>query len=217
MWDPISLLMWPGQRLAGAGRTLAHRRFRSVSSLVPMLALLLALAASAALAACSPFGGANSALPPSKSTQSVPSQRTSSSPVQSQLASDVLRSVWSLGVKQLTTTYESQSASATVTITLGGAVPTTPAQISAAQELTKAYCLMALQALWTSGVPLSQTLVTVEGPTQDEYADVVNQPYGAVTLGSVTARQIGWSHVSVDTAWNDYPGAFLRPNYVLVD
>jgi hypothetical protein len=137
--------------------------------------------------------------------------------VESQLAGDVLRGVWSLGVKNLTTTYYAQKGSATVTITLGGTVPTTPVQVSAAQELTKAYCLMALQALWTSGVPLSQTLVAVQGPIQDEYADVVNQPYGAVTLGSSTAQQINWSHVTADTAWNDYPGAFLRGSYVLFD
>src|SRR5690348_4766114 len=50
--------------------------------------------------------------------------------------------------------YDAQAASVTVTVTVGGAVPLTDQQISAAQELTKSISLREQQAMWGSGVPL---------------------------------------------------------------
>lgn len=120
-------------------------------------------------------------------------------------------------MQKLETTYDPQHTSATVTITLGGTVPYRPTQISAAQELTKAFCLMALQGLWTSGVPLSQTMVVVQGPTQGEYDELLTQQYGVVTLEASVAQHIDWSNVTADAAWSQYDHDFLRESFVLVD
>jgi hypothetical protein len=93
---------------------------------------------------------------------------------QGELAKAAMLNLWGLSVKQVQTAYQPQDASVTVTITLGGTVPSTPLEISAANDLTKSFCLMALQALWTSGTPLGRTIVLVQGPTQDEYANTIN-------------------------------------------
>jgi hypothetical protein len=151
------------------------------------------------------------------SAHSASVQPTPTSPQQRRLANAVALDVWALGVRKLATTYDPQQASAIVTITLSGGVPNTDAQVSAAQELTKSFCLMALQGLWTSGVPLNQAMVVVEGPTQDEYADLVNQPYGVVKIGASAAQHINWAEVTEDNAWSQYADEFLRVSFVVVD
>lgn len=115
------------------------------------------------------------------------------------------------------TAYDAQAASVTVTVTVGGAVPLTDQQISAAQELTKTISLREEQAMWGSGVTLKDVKVMVFGPTQDEYANIVAQPYGSVALDAATAAQFDWTHLSADSAWNRYDSVYLRPTFDVVD
>ncbi|MEO7002730.1 MAG: hypothetical protein ABI068_13030 [Ktedonobacterales bacterium] len=139
------------------------------------------------------------------------------STAQGQLAEAVSLNVWRTGVQSLTTTYDAPRARAQVTITLGGSVPNTPLKVSAAQELTRSLCLMALQALWTSDVALTQTAILVQGPAQDIYADVTTHVYGEATLTASAAQRIAWSTISADAAWNTYDFAFLQSDFVLND
>lgn len=172
---------------------------------------LLALAFCVAVAGCS-LPGKNSAAVPIKTAPPTPS-----SAEQGQLAQAVLSNLWNLGVQNVHTTYDPRDASATVTITLGGNLPGTLAEVAAAQELTKSFCLMALQALWTSGVGLSQAKVMVQGPAQEEYGDTLIQPYGVVTMDAREAHSIDWTQVTADAAWSTYDHEFLRPEFVLND
>ena len=88
--------------------------------------------------------------------------------------------------------YDAQATSVTVTVTVGGAVPLTDQQISAAQELTKTLSLREQQAMWGSGVTLKDVKVMVFGPTQDEYA--------WCTLGNSGAARCGARPSSHDAA-----------------
>ena len=113
--------------------------------------------------------------------------------------------------------YDAQTASVTVTVTVGGAVPLTDQQINTAQELTKAISLREQQAMWASGVTLKEVKVMVFGPTQDEYANIVAQPYGSAVLAAATAATFAWASLSADNAWNRYDSVYLRPTFDVVD
>jgi hypothetical protein len=115
------------------------------------------------------------------------------------------------------TSYNAQTATVNVTVTIGGAVPLTHQQISAAQELTKAISLHEQQAMWVSGVSLKEVKVMVMGPTQDEYANIVAQTYGSAVLNATTASQFDWANLSADSAWDRYNSVFLRPTFDVVD
>jgi len=119
--------------------------------------------------------------------------------------------------QSLQTAYDAQAASVTVTVTVGGAVPLTDQQISAAQELTKAISLREQQAMWGSSVTLKQVKVMVFGPTQDEYADIIAQPYGSAVLAAPTAASFIWANLSADSAWDRYDSVYLRPTFDVVD
>jgi uncharacterized membrane protein len=120
-------------------------------------------------------------------------------------------------VQSVQTAYDAQAASVTVTVTVGGAVPLTDQQISAAQELTKTLSLREQQAMWGSGVTLKEAKVMVFGPTQDEYADIIAQPYGSALLEAATAANIVWANLSADNAWDRYDSVYLRPTFDVVD
>ena len=115
------------------------------------------------------------------------------------------------------TAYDGQTASVTVTVTLGGAVPLTGQQISAAQEMTKSISLLEQQAMWGSGVSLKGVKVMVFGPTQDEYANIIAQPYGSSVLDAATAASFAWANLSADSAWDRYDSVYLRPTFDVVD
>lgn len=100
----------------------------------------------------------------------------------------------------------------TLTATVSGAVPGTAAEITASQERVKAICFRMEQALWTSGMPLREVVVTVVGPIYDDYADLTTGPYGAVDLKAATAAKLDWTHLSPDVAWDTY-AMWLRPAY----
>ena len=120
-------------------------------------------------------------------------------------------------VQAVQTVYDAQAASVTVTITVGGSVPLTDQQISAAQELTKTLSLREQQAMWGSGVTLKDVKVMVFGPTQDEYANIIAQPYGSAVLDAVTAASFVWANLSADSAWDRYDSVYLRPTFDVVD
>ena len=120
-------------------------------------------------------------------------------------------------VQAVQTAYDAQTASVVVTVTVGGAVPLTDQQISAAQELTKTLSLREQQAMWGSGVTLKDVKVMVFGPTQDEYANIIAQPYGSAVLHAATAASFVWANLSADSAWDRYDNVYLRPTFDIVD
>lgn len=115
------------------------------------------------------------------------------------------------------TTYDAQEASVKVSVRVGGKVPDTDDEVSAAQKLTKTICLREQQAIWGSGLTLKQVTVTVLGPIQDEYDNIVDAPYGAAVVGSTTATRLDWANLNTDGAWSHFDNVFLRPYFVLFD
>lgn len=120
--------------------------------------------------------------------------------------------------RQIQTDYHSTPGEIAVTLTLGGTVPTSDADVSAAQERVKTLCFEAQRAVWASGLaPLSQVTVTVVGPIMSQYADLEIQAYGAAVLKSATERRFTWSTLDPDGAWGVYDNTYLRPGYYDVD
>lgn len=204
---------------ASSPPTARHRAVRASS-----LAGFLALALCVALGGCSPFAGGGQS---GGATSTSAGQSTPTSTTQEQLAHLMYLDIWGLGVQKLETAYDAQHATVKVTITLGGTTPNTNAKADAAQELTKSFCLMAQQALWTtSGVPLNAATVTILGPMQDEYADTIVDTYGVATVEARTGQRINWGQiitdsgfstgVSADSAWQEYDHVFLRRTFVVV-
>ncbi len=179
-----------------------------------VLALAACIAASVMVAGCSPFAGGNGG---SAQATAPAGPATPTPAIQGQLARAVYLNIWGLGVQKLETAYDAQHTTVKVTITLGGTIPNTEVKASAADELTKAFCLMAQQAVWTSGAQLAEATVTVQGPIQDEYADTIVDAYGVAVVEAPTAQRITWATVSADNAWQDYDRVFLRESFELVD
>lgn len=135
---------------------------------------------------------------------------------QDHLAQQACQAVGNLAQSVLTV-YDPNADSVKITVGVGGTVPNTDQKVSAAQELTKMIAYQEQQAMWASGVALKQVTVTVMGPTQDEYANIIAQPYGAAVLDAPTAKRLDWMRLSADSAWHAYDIVFLRPYYVLND
>lgn len=115
------------------------------------------------------------------------------------------------------TVYSAHDGIVKITVTVGGAVPLTKQQIGVAEEMTKSICRQEQQAIWASSVSLEHVTVTVMGPTQDEYADIVAQVYGSVRLDAPTATNFDWANLSADSAWDRYNTVYLRPTFDVVD
>ena len=185
--------------------TQALTRRRAAHAAGLSLVAALALVASSALGGCAPFAGGGSGRPTTAPTATTPTPA-----IQGQLARAVHLNIWGLGVEHLDTVYDAQHTTAKVTITLGGTVPNTDLKASAAQALTKAFCLMAQQALWTSDVPLDEATVIVQGPEQDPYSGVIVEVYGEAVVEASTAQRIAWASVTADGAWQIYDREYLR-------
>ena len=133
------------------------------------------------------------------------------------LAAIVDPAIWGAGVQSVETSFDEAHAKASVTITLGGTVPNTDAKTSTAQELAKGFCFMAEQALWTNGIPFSEVTVIVQGPTQDEYANIVTGAYAVAVVEARGGHAIPWNTTTTDSAWQSFDTVFVRESFVLVD
>jgi hypothetical protein len=129
----------------------------------------------------------------------------------------VAPAIWGAAVQSVDTTFDSARSLAGVTITLDGTVPNTDAKVSAAQELAKGFCFMAEQALWTNGDSFTEVKVIVQGPSQDEYANIVTSAYAVAVVEAPTGRKIPWATTTADAAWGAYDSEFLTESFVLVD
>jgi hypothetical protein len=109
--------------------------------------------------------------------------------------------------------YTAADHTAMVTVTIAGSVPTTSAQIAAAEERSKVLCFQAQQAIWTSGVALSAATVAVVGPYLDPYLGPMAAPYASAQLTAQTAATFAWATLSPDSAWGRYDSTFLRPGF----
>lgn len=178
---------------------------------------VVALVVLGGLAACATTNSAPRQAAASKHVSGCPVAATSTT--QDTLAGRACDTIGRLpqSTQSVQTAYDGQTASVTVTVTLGGAVPLTDQQISVAQEMTKSISLLEQQAMWGSGVTLKDVKVMVFGPTQDEYANIIAQPYGSAVLDATTAASFVWANMSADSAWDRYDSVYLRPTFDVVD
>jgi hypothetical protein len=113
----------------------------------------------------------------------------------------------------LDTAYSAADRTVMVTVTTAGLVPTTSAEIAAAEERSKVLCFQAQQAIWTSRVALSAATVAVVGPYLDPYVGLTTAPYASAYLTARTAATFAWAALTPDTAWAKYDATFLRPGF----
>lgn len=179
------------------------------------IAAVVCLIGLGCLASCSVGGQAAKKAKPAIAGCTGPSATVAASP-QSQLARRACQAAGNQALA-VQTVYSAQDTAVKITITVGGAVPLTKQQISAATEMTKTICRQEQQAMWVSGVSLKEVRVIVMGPTQDEYADIIAQVYGSVVLDAATAAHLDWASLSADSAWNRYDTVYLRPTFDVVD
>lgn len=118
---------------------------------------------------------------------------------------------------QVTATYDAQKRTATITIIVGDTLPNTDAKVAAAYAQIKTICYQTFRAVWASGITLREATTLVEGPIQDEYANIITDWYGVAVIESATAQRLDWANASPDSAWNVYSQHMLRSSFVLFD
>ena len=107
-----------------------------------------------------------------------------------------------------TIAYDATAESVNVIATVA-----TFSSVTAGQEIVKVLCFQIQEALWTSGIPLKQVNVTVEGPVYDIYGDLSISGYGGALVSAGTAAKLAWASLSPDSAWSDYDAMWLSPTY----
>ena len=141
---------------------------------------------------------------------------TPSDPVGQELLTTAQGAVGS-AARSVGVTYDARAQSLTATVTITGAVPLTDPQIAAAYARVKTLCFQEMNGLWSSGLPLRQVMVIIQGPTKDEYNVTVNEWYGIVVVKEATARRFSWASATPESAWKAYDQTFLREMFDLFD
>lgn len=198
----------------------AGRRLNRWRAVVAACGALLGTLALGLLLGCAPTratGATGTSTPMTSPTAtSVPCPAaTEASAAQRRLATAVSAMVGS--VPCLDIAYKAADRSATVTMTIAGRVPISPADIAAAQERGKTLCFQAQRAAWVSGVALSAVTVVVVGPYMDPYAGLTTAPYAATYLTGRTAASFAWANLSPDSAWGKYDSTFLQSGFYPTD
>lgn len=104
-----------------------------------------------------------------------------------------------------------------VTVTISGTVPSTQADIAAAQERVRTISYQALRTLATGGKATGEVTIVVLGPLLDEYANRVNDVYGSAIVEPRTAARLDWAQLTPDSAWPLYDHDYLRDYFYPVD
>ena len=119
--------------------------------------------------------------------------------------------------KTVTTAPGTGASSLVVTITITGTVPSTQADIAAAQERVKSLSYLALHALLTSGTAAGEVTIVVLGPMLDEYDNLTNNVYGSAIVEPETDARLDWTQLTADSAWPLYDHVFLCDYFYPVD
>ncbi len=179
--------------------------------------LLAALVGSLVLGGCATATGvvASPTKATSTATATPPTAGATSGPAGS-LAARVRQALGGQAT-QVTATYDAQKRMATITIIVGDTLPNTDAKVAAAYAQIKIICYQTFRAAWASGIALREATALVEGPIQDEYANIITDWYGVAVIESTTAQRLDWANESPDSAWNAYSQHMLRSSFVLFD
>ena len=174
--------------------------------------VFLALAATVSVVMA--VGGAPSSGRHGVSEKQRGSQATATSSTERELSAQISSAVWGTGVQRAQTVYDAKTNAVTVTITLGGTIPHTVVETSTAQELSKGFCLMAQQAIWSGDTHFDEVTVIVRGPMQSEYGDVGTDAYAVAAERGPSGRAIDWAKQTPDSAWQTYDSEYLRTSFV---
>lgn len=203
--------MWPRQDPGVIARRLFGERYMARMRLPWVLAVaaLGIFALGLALAGCVLVAGGGDVSARSTATSSLPV----ATPTTKERLAAVARAAFGGGVQLSEVSFDAQSQTLAVTGTLGGDVPVTASDVTAAHERTKTLCFRVQRALWASGIALREVTVFVRGPTFDDYGNQYVESYGTAVLGAATAGRFSWDALSADGAWGRYDRVWLRPNY----
>lgn len=194
----------------------AERHLNRWRAVVAACGALLGTLALGLLLGCAPTHGTGATVAATPTATSMPCPAaTEASVAQRRLATAVTAVVGS--VPCLDIAYKAADHTATVTVTIAGNVPISPAEIAAAQERGKTLCFQAQRAAWVSGVALSAVTVVVVGPYMDPYAGLTTAPYAATYLTVRTAAGFAWANLSPDSAWGKYDSTFLQSGFYPTD
>jgi hypothetical protein len=114
------------------------------------------------------------------------------------------------GVVSSEVTYDATTQKLQVTGTLKGNVPLTTAQVNTAYMTVKTLSFQVERAEWTSGIPLQDVMVTIQGPAFDDYADLYTTWYGIADLKAGKAARFSWASLTPESAWDAYDTVILR-------
>jgi hypothetical protein len=131
-------------------------------------------------------------------------------PTTQQRLVNLARQALGSGVASSDVTYDANAKTLQVTGTLKGNVPLTTAQVNAAYATVKMLSFQVERAEWTSGIPLSDVMVTIQGPAFDDYADLYTTWYGIADLKAEKATHFAWVDLTPETAWTAYDTVILR-------
>ncbi len=186
-----------------------------------LIALLMALASVLALAGCAPgaANSVNSGPTPTPVLAQLPTATPIPTPADptGQALLRAAQGAAGSAARSVGATYDASAQSLTVTVTINGNVPLTDAQIAAAYARVKALVFQEMNGLWSNGLPLRQATVIIQGPTKDEYNDIINQWYGIAVVKVATARRLSWASATPESAWSAYDQTFLREQFDLFD
>lgn len=188
---------------------------RGVRTARPVTIIALAVLAAVACLGGAGCAGSSSHAASPRST-ATPTVYATPSATPTALDMQILRALG--GQAQSVTTAPGSGAGAlVVTITISGTVPSTQADIAAAQERVKTLCYQALHALLTGGRATGDVTIVVLGPMLDEYANRVNNVYGSAIVEPRTAGRLDWAQLTPDSAWPLYDHVFLCDYFYPVD
>ncbi len=167
---------------------------------------LFALALLVLLAGCGSANTATQGIATPTATSSLPTP----TPTTEQRLTMLARQALGNGVASSEISYDASAQKLQVTGTLKGNVPLTTAQVNAAYTTVKTLTFQVERAAWTSGVPLKEVMVTIQGPAFDDYADLYTTWYGIADLKAEKAATLAWASLTPESAWNAYDTVVLR-------
>lgn len=167
---------------------------------------LLLLTLTVLIAGCGSTTTAKQSGPQPTATSSLPT----ATPTTEQQFASIARQALGSAVVSSEATYDAATQKLEVTGNLDGNVPLTTAQVNAAYTTVKTLSFQVERAVWTSGMPIKDVVVIVQGPAFDDYADLYTTWYGVADLKADKAAHLSWASLTPEAAWNAYDAVVLR-------
>ncbi|HEU5348552.1 MAG TPA: hypothetical protein VFU63_08055 [Ktedonobacterales bacterium] len=175
----------------------AWRKWVATRSAYPIAARLLFCATLLALVGCASTPRASGGAPAATPTPVI----------EGPLASVVGPAAASLA-QRISTSYDTSTQQAKITITIGVAP-----DVRTAQTRVMMLSFAVQKALWASNPSLREVKVIVLGPVRNDYGEMTEDAYGVSDVFAATAAKLQWDTLTPESAWSRYDNTWLRPAY----